>query len=205
MCKADSQRKLDIWRRAPKACAVTAWRDGVGREAEGRSGCRWHMQICGQFMFSSVAQSCLTLCDPMDCSMPGLPVHHQLWELTQNSCPSSQWCHPSHPLSSPSPPAFNLSQHQGLYQWVCSSHQVEAQSPNHWIDRNSLKTHFFFLRFYCPYANGDTMSTLLFMPWAGLRSEGLLLWTGQRMGSQVPVCFPLPSRITATPTYNGHV
>ena len=59
MCKADSQRKLDIWRRAPKASAVTAWRDGVGREAEGRSGCRWHMHICGQFMFSSVAQSCL--------------------------------------------------------------------------------------------------------------------------------------------------
>ena len=45
--------------------------------------------------FSSVAQSCLTLCDPMDCSMPGLPVHHQLLEFTPNSCPLSQWCHPT--------------------------------------------------------------------------------------------------------------
>ena len=45
--------------------------------------------------FSSVAQSCLTLCDPMDCSMPGLPVHHQLLEFIPNSCPLSQWCHPT--------------------------------------------------------------------------------------------------------------
>ena len=75
--------------------------------------------------FSSVAQSCLTLCDPMDCSRPGLPVHHQLPEFTQTHV---HWVgdaiQPSHPLSSPSPPAFNLSQHQGLFQWVSSSHQV---------------------------------------------------------------------------------
>ena len=61
----------------------------------------------------------------MDCSMPGLPVHHQLPEFTQ---PHVHWIgdaiQPSHPLSSPSPPAFNLSQHQGLFQWVSSSHQV---------------------------------------------------------------------------------
>ena len=76
-------------------------------------------------VFSSVAQSCPTLCDPMDCSMPGFPVHHQLPELTQTHIHRvSDAIQPSHPLSSPSPPAFNLSQHQGLFQWVSSSHQV---------------------------------------------------------------------------------
>ena len=64
---------------------------------------------------SSVAQSCLTLCDPMDCSMPGFPVHHQLPELGQTHVHHvSDATQPSHPLSSPSPPAFNLSQHQDL-------------------------------------------------------------------------------------------
>ena len=63
--------------------------------------------------FSSVAQSCLTLCDPMDCSMPGFPVHNQLPEFTQTHVHwISDVIQPSHPLSSPSPPAFNLSQHQ---------------------------------------------------------------------------------------------
>ena len=75
--------------------------------------------------FSSVTQSCLTLCDPMNRSTPGLPVHHQLPESTQTHV---HWVgdaiQPSHPLSSPSLPAFNLSQHQGLFQWVSSSHQV---------------------------------------------------------------------------------
>ena len=74
---------------------------------------------------SLVAQSCLTLCDPMDCSTPGFPVHLQLWELTQTYVRRvGDAIQPSHPLSSPSPPAFNLSQHQGLFQWVSSSHQV---------------------------------------------------------------------------------
>ena len=74
---------------------------------------------------TSVAQLCLTHCDPMDYSTPGLPVHHQLPELTQTHV---HWVGDtiqlSHPLSSPSPPAFNLSQHQRLFQWVSSSHQV---------------------------------------------------------------------------------
>ena len=75
--------------------------------------------------FSSVAQSCLTLCDPMNRSTPGLPVHHQLLESTQTYVHwVSDTIQPSHPLSSPSPPALNLSQHQGLFQWVSSSHQV---------------------------------------------------------------------------------
>ena len=73
----------------------------------------------------TVAQSCLTLCDPKDSSTPGLPVHHQLPEFTQIHV---HWVgdalQPSHPLSSPSPPALNLSKHQGLFQWVSSSHQV---------------------------------------------------------------------------------
>ena len=80
------------------------------------------------YMISSVAQSCLTLCNPMDCSTPGFPVHHQLAELAQTRV---HWVgdaiQPSHPLSSLSLPAFSLSQHQGkmtLFQWVNSSHQV---------------------------------------------------------------------------------
>ena len=74
---------------------------------------------------SSVTQSCPTLCDPMNCSMPGLPIHHQLPESTQTNvhCVGDA-IQPSHPLSSPSPPALNLSQHQGLFKWVSSLHQV---------------------------------------------------------------------------------
>ena len=75
--------------------------------------------------FSSVAQSCLTLCDPTNCSTPGLPVHHQFPEFIQTHAHwVSDAIQPSHPLSSPSPPAFNLSQHQSLFKWVSSSHQV---------------------------------------------------------------------------------
>ena len=75
--------------------------------------------------FSSVAQSCLTLCDPMDCSTPFFPVHHQFPELVQTHAHQvGDAIQPSHPLSSPSPPALNLSQHQGLFQGVSSSHQV---------------------------------------------------------------------------------
>ena len=74
--------------------------------------------------FSSVAQSCPTLWDPMDCSMPDLPVHHQLTEFTQTHAHwVSDAIQPSHPLSTPSL-TFNLSQHQGHFKWVSSSHQV---------------------------------------------------------------------------------
>ena len=67
--------------------------------------------------FSSVTQSCLTLCDPMNRGMPGLPVHHQLPESTQTHVHRvGDAIQLSHPLSSPSPPALNLSQHQGLFQ-----------------------------------------------------------------------------------------
>ena len=75
--------------------------------------------------FSSVAQSCPTLCDPMNRSTPGLPVHHQLPESTQTHVHQvGDAIQPSHPLSSPSLPALNLSQHQGLFKWVSSSYQV---------------------------------------------------------------------------------
>ena len=74
---------------------------------------------------SLVTQSCPTLCDPMDYSKPGFPVHHQLPELAQTHV---HWAddaiQQSHPLSSPSPPAFNLSQPRGLCQWISSYHQM---------------------------------------------------------------------------------
>ena len=74
---------------------------------------------------SSVTQLCPTLCDPMDCSMPGFPVHDQLLQLTQTHVHQvSDAIQTFHFLSSPSPHALNLSQHQGLFQWVSSSHQV---------------------------------------------------------------------------------
>ena len=83
----------------------------------------WHLVPSVQF--SSVTQSCLTLCNPMNCNTPGLPVHHQLPEFTQTHI---HWVgdaiQSSHPLSSPSPPAPNSSQHQCLFQWVNSSHEV---------------------------------------------------------------------------------
>ena len=70
-----------------------------------------------KYQFSSVIQSCPTLCNPMDCSTPGLLVHHQLPELTLTHVHRvSDAIQPSHPLLSPSPPTFNLSQHQGLFQ-----------------------------------------------------------------------------------------
>ena len=80
-------------------------------------------QLCQSV--SLVAQSCQTLCDPIDGSTPGCPVHHQLPEPTQTHVHGvSDAIRPCHPLSSPSPPAFNLSQHQGLFQWISSLHQV---------------------------------------------------------------------------------
>ena len=107
------------------------------------------MNIQGWFpfsQFSSFTQLCPTLCDPMDCNSPGCPVHHQLLEFTQTHVHwVSDAIQPSHPLSSPSIPAFNLSQHQGLFQWVGFSHQVakilELQLQHQsfqWIFRTDL-------------------------------------------------------------------
>ena len=82
------------------------------------------MNLLSFISISSVTQLCLTLCDPMDYSMPGLPVHH-FWSLLKlMPIKSVMLSNPSHPLSSTFPPAFNLSQHQGLVKWVSSLHQV---------------------------------------------------------------------------------
>ena len=80
---------------------------------------------CSAMQFSSVSQSCPALCDPMNLSTPGLPVHHQLPEFTQTHVHQvGDAIQASHPLSSPSPPAPNPSQNQSLFQWVNSSHEV---------------------------------------------------------------------------------
>ena len=107
------------------------WVRAMTRETwPGWTGVPWlYWRVVGprfsSVQFSSVAWSCLTLCNPMDCSTPGLPVHRQLPELAQTHV---HWVgdaiQPSHRLSSPSPPAFNLSQHQGLFKWVSCLHQV---------------------------------------------------------------------------------
>ena len=116
--------------------------------------------ICHSVQFSSVAQSCLTLCDPMNCNTPGLPVHHQLPEFTQTLVHRvGDAIQPSHPLSSPSPPDPNPSQHQSIFQLVNSSHEVvkvlefnisfniipskeipEIWSPSEWIGWISLQS-----------------------------------------------------------------
>ena len=83
------------------------------------------MQVFNITQFSSVTQSCLTICDPVNHSTPGLPVHYQLPESTQTHV---HWVSDanqlSYPLSSPFPPALNLSQHQSLFKWVGFLHQV---------------------------------------------------------------------------------
>ena len=124
---------------------LEGWDDGVGGRLR-REGICVCVCVCVcvytymcSVQFSSVAQPCPTLCDPMDCSMPGLPVHHQLPEFTQTHV---HWVGDviqlSYPLSSPSPPTFNIFQHQGLFKWVSSSHkmakilefQLQHQSSN---------------------------------------------------------------------------
>ena len=135
-----------------KTLAVWLWKKQWIKIIQERKGCRSYLKcklnhsskqffVCSHFknkfllitlllislsiQFSSFTQLCLTLWGPMDCSTPGLPVHHQLLRFTQTHV---HWVgdaiQPSHPLLSPSPLAFSLSQCQGLFQWVSSSHQV---------------------------------------------------------------------------------
>ena len=98
----------------------------LSQEGEARKGSltAWKGVGYSSAQFSSVAQSCPALCDPMDRSTPDLPVPHQLPESAQTHvhCVGDA-IQPSHPLSSPSPPALNLSQHQGLFKWVSTLHQ----------------------------------------------------------------------------------
>ena len=100
-----------------------------------------HQKDQTMIQFSSAAQSCPTLCDPMNRGTPGLPVHHQLPEFTQTHVHRvSDAIQPCYPLSSPSPPAPNPSQHQSLFQRVNSSHEVakvlEFQPQHHSFQRN---------------------------------------------------------------------
>ena len=122
-CEKRWERELvnTYWKQPPMA-VMNMWWSGVNLLF-------WSLPVLTCFwmphQFSSVTQSCLTLCDPVDCSMPGFPVHHQLPEFAQTHVHRDGDANqPSHPLSSPSSPAFNLPQHQGLYQWVSSSRQV---------------------------------------------------------------------------------
>ena len=97
----------------------------IFRKRPGKCGFWYIFSSCQTTQFSSVAQLYPTLCDPMDCSMPGYLVHHQFPELAQTHVHrASDAIQPSHPLLSPSPPTFNCSQHQGLFQWISSSHHV---------------------------------------------------------------------------------
>ena len=99
--------------------ACKAWNIAVWLFRKSLHPLKYSVQFC------SVAQSCPTLCDPMNCSTPGLPVHHHLPEFTQTHVHwVSDAIQPSHPLSSPSSPAPNPSQHQSLFQWVNSSQEV---------------------------------------------------------------------------------
>ena len=109
--------------------------------AHSKALCMDYLISCLTIQFSSVAHSCPTVCDPMNRSTPGLPVHHQLPELTQTHVHQvGDTIQPSHPLSCPSPPAPNSSQHQGLFQWVNSSHEVakvlEFQFQHHSLQRS---------------------------------------------------------------------
>ena len=128
--------------------------------------------------FSSVSQSCLTLCDSMDYSTPGLPVHHQLPESCQTQVHwVSDAIQPFHPLSSPSPPALNLSQHQGLFKWVSFSHQVaKVLSLNKSISYLSLCI---LLNSFCD----RTQRT-----WALLISETRYVILIKKQFVQAPVC-----------------
>ena len=108
----------------------------------------------------SVAQSCLTLCDPMNRSTPGLPVHHQLLEFTKTHVHWVNDLQPSHPLLSPSPPAFNLAQHQGLFQ--ASGSVFSIRWPKYWS---------FSFRFSL---SNDASKMISFRTgWISLQSKGL--------------------------------
>ena len=117
------------------------------------------------YQLSSVAKLCLTLCDPMDCSIPVFPVHQQLPEHAQTHIHRvSDAIQPSHPLSLPSPSAFNLSQNQGLYQWVSSSCQmakvlkVQHQSFQ-WIFRTDFLSDWLVWSPCCPRDSQESSPT----------------------------------------------
>ena len=116
--------------------------------------------IFSSVQFISVAQSCPTLCNPMNHSTPGLPVHYQLPEFTQTHVHQvGDATQPSHPLSSPSPPAPNLSQHQSLFQWVNCSHEMAMR----WVSASAS---------VLP-KNTQGWSPLEWTGWISLQAKGL--------------------------------
>ena len=122
----------------------------------------------GSFIVTQLL-SRVQLCDPMDCSTPGFPVHHQLPELAQTHVHWGDAIQPSsHPLLPPSPPSFNPSQHQGLFQWVSSSHQLakvlELQLQHQLFIPMNIQGWFPWLVWspYCPGDSQESSATLLF-------------------------------------------
>ena len=116
------------------------------------------------FQLSSVAQSCLTLCDPMNRSTPGIPVHPQLPEFTQTHVHRvDDAIQPSHTLLSPSPPAPNPSQHQGLFQWVNSSHGQSFGGQSFGVSASASVLQM----------NTQDWSPLEWTGWISLQSKGL--------------------------------
>ena len=126
---SESQQRLyleKLWRHRLNNTTVSVNSNNKVREKNFTMKKKWRKKVYNENMPGcSVTRMCLILCDPMDCSTPDFPVHHQLPELAQTHVHQvGDAIQPSHPLSSPSPPTFNLSQHQSLFQWVSFSHQV---------------------------------------------------------------------------------
>ena len=117
------EKQLHIYLKSPPRDLRNLWSLNIIRHSSNLRGTILHNISSVQFI--SVTQLCPTLCDPMNPSTPGLPVHHQPPEFTQTHVHRVGYAiQPSHPLSFPSPAAPNASQHQGLFQWVNSSHEV---------------------------------------------------------------------------------
>ena len=142
-------------------------------------------------LISLVAQSCPTLCDPIDCSRPGFPVHHQLLELTQTHVhPVGDTIQLSHPLSSPALHAFNLSQHQCLFQWVSSYHQLAKllrfkffHQSFQWIFRND------FLQDWLNWSPCDDLPyNTVGLLWVSSCPENMLLSVGKSLTQQGGHC-----------------
>ena len=132
----------------------------------------------GAHSVSSVTQSCLTLCDPMDCSMLGFPVHHQFPELAQTHVHRvGDAIQPSHPLLSPSP-AFNLSQHQDVFQWASSSHQW----PKYWSFSFSISPFNEYSELISQYEKGAHEKCKFWGPRADLLNQRL--WGGAQQSVQ---------------------
>ena len=130
--KIDEQSMIKNANKSRRKKQITEWKmDKMTKKFTGdnikRAKTQWKKCLTSlAIQFSSVTKLCLTLCNPMNCSTPGLPVYHKLPEFAQTHAHQvGDAIEPSHPLSLPSPPAPNPSQHQGLFKWVSSSHQVK--------------------------------------------------------------------------------